>query len=296
VGGTKSTAVVANAAGNVLARLPLSTPSDAGPDAMISAFVSLAAGLREEHPQIIGCGVSIGGPLDARTGTIVSPPNLPGWDRVPLRQRLERELKLDVVIEHDAAACLLAEALWGGAAGCTHAIYLTCGTGCGAGVLIDGRVLRGPDGQSPEIGHVRLTPDGPEAFGKRGCVESFCSGTGISRLAVWRNPDRWAEPVSTQDLAHLAHDGDRDAAAVFAEAAMRTGHTCAMLADIFSPQVILLGSLARYLGESWLTAVRQAFAREALPDRAERTHLGAASLGEQLQDLSAVAPCVWRNR
>ncbi len=251
--------------------------------------------VEELDASAVGAGVSIGGPMDARTGTIKSPPHLPGWDNVPLADILSDALGRPVVVEHDAAACLEAEWLWGAARGATHAAYLTCGTGCGAGVMIDGRILRGPAGQSPEAGHVRLAPDGPEMFGKCGCVESFCSGEGIARLAPWMFPDRFDRPVPTQELAALARDGDASAQTVLGEAADRTGQLCALLADLFSPQVIVLGSLARYLGDEWVARIRDAFEAEALEVNAADTRIVPAGLGETLQDLSAVAPCVFRS-
>lgn len=294
VGGTKSAAVVGTSAGAILGRAEWPSLADGGPDVMLPDFLARAERLRAAWAGVACVGVSIGGPLDTRTGTILSPPHLPGWDNVPLARILRRRLHLPATVEHDAAACLAAEWLWGAAKGCSHAAYLTCGTGCGAGILIDGRILRGPDGQSPEVGHVRLDADGPEMFGKAGCVESFCSGEGIGKLAPWMFPEHFHHPVDTRRLADLAAVGDAQATAVLAEAARRTGQLCALLTDVFCPQVIVLGSLARYLGDEWVRAVRQGFHHEVLPDRAGATVIVPAALAETLQDLSAIAPCVCR--
>lgn len=293
VGGTRSAAVVATREGKILDRDEWESAVRRGPEAMIADFLERSRRMLAEFPGILGAGVSIGGPLDASTGTILSPPHLPGWDNVPLKDILRGELSLPVTVEHDAAACLLAEHLWGAAAGCSHAAYLTCGTGCGAGVLIDGRILRGCDGQSPEVGHVRLSDDGPEVFGKRGCAESFCSGEGIALLGPYMFPDLFGEPTDARTLAELAAAGHEGARDVLAESARRTGQLCAMLADIFSPQVIVLGSLARYLGEGWSGEVRDAFEVEALEVNAGRTKIVPSALGENLQDLSPVAARVY---
>lgn len=310
VGGTKSAAVIATFDGRVVDRVEWASDVAQGPDAMIAQFLQHArrliaaragadpgggpAGPIGAGGSIAGVGVSIGGPMDSVRGVILSPPHLPGWDDIPLADILRRELALSVVVEHDAAACLEAEVLWGAAVGATHAAYLTCGTGCGAGLLVDGRIIRGPRGQSPELGHVRLAADGPEAFGKRGCVESFCSGSGIAKLAGWMFPSRWSGPVSTSDLHDLHQAGDADASAVLAESALRTGQLCAIIADAFAPQVILLGSLARYLGDWWVQLVRRQFALEALATNAAGTRIIPAGLGSRLQDLSSVAPYVFK--
>jgi glucokinase len=296
VGGTASSAVVGMSEGRIVDREEWPSGVDRGPQAMVEDFLGHARRLLQVHKSIEAVGVSIGGPMNANAGVILSPPHLPGWDHVPLKENLERELRLPVVVEHDAAACLLAEVLWGAAAGCTHAAYLTCGTGFGAGVLMNGQVVYGPQGQSPELGHVRLAPDGPPMFGgKRGCAESFCSGEGIGKLASWMFPDHFPRPTDAKALGELAGKGDSHAGKVLDEAARRTGQACAILADIFAPQVIVLGSLARYFGRAWVEKVRKGFTEEALPINSRHTKITPAALGEKLQDLSAVAPCIWRN-
>lgn len=294
VGGSKSAAVVGTGGGRILWRAEWPSQVGAGPSAMLNDFLRHAERARRRFAGLRAVGVSIGGPMNPFTGVIQSPPHLPGWDNVPVADRLRERLNLPVAVEHDAAACLLAEWLWGGARGTTHAVYLTCGTGCGAGILVDGRIIRGPSGQTPEVGHIRLEADGPEMFGKRGCVESFCAGEGIGKLAGHMFPHRFGEGTTTRRLHHLARRRDRQARAVLAESARRTGQLCALLTDIFSPQVILLGSLARYFGAGWVGAIRKEFRREALTLNAARTVIAPARLGRRLQDLSAIAPCVHR--
>ena len=294
VGGTKSAALIASAGGRIVSRVQWPSRAERGPEAMLSDFADRARPLLAEFPHVAGVGVSIGGPLNPLTGLILSPPHLPKWDRVPLVEILQEQLDLPVVAEHDAAACLLAEWLWGSARGTTHAVYLTCGTGCGAGILIDGRILRGPDGQTPEVGHIRLAPDGPKMFGKAGCTESFCSGEGIAKLAPWMFPRRFDRPVETQQLAERSAAGDADARAVLLESARRTGQLCSLLTDTFSPQVIALGSLARYLDPWWLDEIVREFRKEALPANSAHTRIVPAELGDSLQDLSAVAAWVYR--
>ena len=294
VGGTTSTAVVGDATGRILARRQWASRVDAGPDPMRRDFLNHAEQLRCEHADVDAVGVSVGGPVDTRRGVVHSPPHLPGWTDVPLADLLEGELHLATVVEHDAVACLLAEWLWGAAAGATHAAYLTCGTGCGAALMIDGRIVRGPAGESPEFGHVRLAADGPVMFDKAGCVESFCSGAGIAQLACFLFPSRFDGPTGPKRLAELAAGGDPAADAVLAEAARRTGQACAILTDLFCPQVIVLGTLARHLGPAWVQQVRDALAEEALPINAAATRIAPADLAERLQDLSPVAACVHR--
>ena len=125
-------------------------------------------------------------------------------------------------------------------------------------------------------------------------MESFCAGEGISKLACWMFPARWSVPPSTRGLHYLHRRGDADATAVLVESACRTGQLCALLADAFAPQVIVLGSLARYFGPWWVELVRREFRREALAVNATGVRIVPAGLGPRLQDLSCVAPCVFK--
>lgn len=290
IGGTKSAVVAGTSAGEVLARREWPSRADRGPEPMLREIEENARELLRVHPDICAVGVSIGGPLDAERGIIYEPPNLPGWKAIPLKQRLQASLGLPVNIEHDAAACALAESQWGAGQGCQRVIYLTCGTGFGAGIVIDGAAYYGAGGCSPEIGHWRYADDGPEAYGKRGSVEAFCSGSGLSKLAAWQFPARWSDsPPSGAQLAALAREGDEEARQILIMNAQAVGSVCARLADLFRPDSIILGSLARYLGEEWLNWVREPFLTESLPNTAAGIKLTQSGLGDRLQDCSALA-------
>ncbi len=260
---------------------------------MVREFLGHATDLLARFPTAAAVGASIGGPLDTLRGLVQSPPHLPGWDNVPLAELLESSLHLPAVVEHDAVACLLAEWFWGAAAEATHAAYLTCGTGCGAGLMVQRRIVRGPAGRTPEFGHVRLAPDGPEMFGKSGCLESFAAGAGVAALAPFMFPEHFAGPVEPARLVELRDSGDSAADAVLAESARRLGQACAILADLFSPQVVVLGPLARRFGAAWVEQVRAGFAAEALPINARDTRIVPYQL-DNMQDLSPVAACRFR--
>jgi len=292
IGGTKSSAVVGTANGRVLRRASWPSQTERGPEAMLHDFLEKIPAFEKEFGILKALGVSIGGPLDAAKGFIYSPPHLPGWDAIPLKDLLEQKTGLPTLVEHDAVACLLAEYYWGAACGSRCAIYLTAGTGCGAGILLDGRPLRGPNGQTPEAGHIRIAADGPVCYGKAGSIESFCSGTGIGKLAPFLFPQRFHAPVPVRDLVTLAETGDAQARRVLEISAAKTGESCALLGDLFSPDTILIGSLARYLPAWWMDQIRDAFQREVLPCNGTRTRIQPAALGDRLQDLSSIAPAI----
>jgi glucokinase len=128
-------------------------------------------------------GVSCGGPLDATQGLILSPPNLPGWDRIAICAELTARFGCRAFLMNDANACALAEWQFGAGRGCRNMVFLTMGTGMGSGLILDGRLFEGTNGNAGEVGHLRLAPDGPLGYNKKGSFEGFCSGGGIAQLA-----------------------------------------------------------------------------------------------------------------
>lgn len=280
VGGTKCALIVGNEQGAILHREEWFSHTERGPQSMIDDFIIRA----KNHGDCAAAGVAIGGPLDTVNGIVLSPPHLPGWDRLPLKSRLEQTLGLPVFVEHDAAACALAEATWGGWTCARNLVYLTCGTGFGAGLVLNGKIHRGAGGHSLETGHARFSNVGPEAFGKQGSLEAWCSGTALRLLSEWKHGRSLDGPA----LSALARKGDAHAREILTLNARAVGQVCANFADMLFPDVIVLGSLARHLGDSWLREVRACFEAEAHPHARERCTLAPSSLGERLQDLSTL--------
>jgi len=282
VGGTTTSVVLGDAAGAVYARREWPTQARDG-EALFAAIVDAVHALA---PDATSAGVAIGGPMDARTGTVLAPPHLPGMHRFPLRARLQDALRRPVTVHHDAAACALAEVRWGADGGVGGLAYLTCGTGFGAGIVIDGRARYGSRGYSPEIGHVRYRDEGPDVFGKPGCFESYGSASVLPRLAQRIDPA--FDAAGGAEVAGRAARGDAVAQRAIDENADAVGAACALLCDLLVLDVIVLGSLASYLGEPWIARVRAAFAREALPHHAAACTVRAPSL-PNVQDVSGLA-------
>ena len=288
IGGTTCSVSLGTSEGKLLARDSWASGASRGPDAMIADLVGHGCALLSSDADLTAVGVAVGGPMDGIHGVVLGPPNLPGWDNVPLAARLTAAFRCPVRVEHDAAACALAEYLWGNFRSARRLAYLTCGTGFGVGIVSDGMPMYGANGMPPEIGHVRYREDGPLAFGKRGCFEAFGSMPGLSRIAAWRFPGRWGENApAPQALAALMRSRDADALVVREIHARAVAEAAAIVIDILGADFLLLGSASRYLGEEWVELVRK---------HAEK-RVGAwtdcqilpASLGDDLQDLSALA-------
>jgi len=294
IGGTKTAAVLGTAWGKILDRAETPTRPEEGFEASFARVCAVAEEVlrRAKHSgwQATHIGVSIGGPLDVEKGVIYSPPNLPGWDAVPLKERLEERFGIPVVVEHDGMAGALAEHRFGAGRGTKHLIFLTLGTGLGAGLILNGQPYRGASGAAGSVGHVRMAEEGPVAWGKAGSWEAFSSGTGIGRLARWRYPDLFPEGVTAKEVAARAiEQGDEAARAVLREAGEYLGRGLAMLVDILSPEMIVLGSLAVRLGDHLLGPAMKVLEREAEPSAFEAVRIVPSELGERIGDLAPIA-------
>ena len=289
IGGTKSAAVVGDSDGRVFARVAGPTPAD-----WRNALTFFAETLRRvcadckyEPADAAVLGVSCGGPVDAATGTIYAPPNLPGWDAVPLREFLQAELGLSVLIENDANATALAEHRWGAGQGCSEMAFLTMGTGIGAGLILNNTLYRGRTDLAGEIGHATVWLDGPLCpCGKRGCLETLASGTAIGRMGR----ERYGESgITAHDVCARARSGDEVALEIIADAARWMGLGLANLLHTLNLERIVLGTLAVQAGDLLLDPIRRETERNCWPRVWEGVQILPAALGDSAQDKAALA-------
>ena len=183
IGGTKCAAVTANWDGErlqILKKEKCPTDHSVSPEAMLERLFALADGILDGKPDAVG--ISCGGPLDSARGVILGPPNLPGWDDVPVTALAARHFGAPARLQNDANACAVAEWKFGAGRGTRNMIFLTFGTGLGAGLILDGRLYSGTNDNAGECGHLRLERFGPVGYGKQGSFEGFCSGGGLAQL------------------------------------------------------------------------------------------------------------------
>lgn len=251
-------------------------------------------------------GISCGGPLDSARGLVLSPPNLPGWEQVdgvtPFRERFGAP----AMLQNDANACALAEWRWGAGQGCRSMIFLTFGTGMGAGLILGGRLYTGASDMAGEVGHIRLAETGPLGYGKHGSFEGFCSGGGIARWAQHRAltalqeghpptfcPTLEALPAITAESVGIAAQlGDALARDIFDAVAQRLGQGLALLVDILNPERIVIGSIYGRQRELLETTALQVLRAEAHPHALAACEIVPAGLGEQVGDYAGLAVAV----
>lgn len=305
IGGTKTAVVLSRKPPETLCRTEFATLSANGPQAAIDqirgALRRMLAELKTSPESLCGIGVSCGGPLDRPTGVIQAPPNLPTWIDVPIVDILAAEFKCPVTLENDANAGALAEHRYGAGKGAHNIVFLTMGTGLGAGIIIDDKLYRGTNDMAGEIGHVRLTPKGPVGYHKAGSAEGWASGGGMAQIAEGmlesaRRKGRKSlllelpqgQKVMAKDVGLAAEQGDALARRIIATCGKKFGLALAVLVDVLNPERIVIGGLAMRLGDLLLEPARKSLRAEALEPAMAVCSIVPATLGESIGDVAAL--------
>lgn len=303
IGGTKCAVVLGRAEGStvtIVGKRRFLTP---GPfeRTLSDLEAALAALLEQDGGQLEAIGVSCGGPLNSRTGRVLSPPNLPGWDDVDVVSPLATRWGVPVALENDANAGALAEWRWGSGRGLDNVVFLTFGTGMGAGLILNGKLYRGAVDLAGEVGHLRLAPTGPVGFGKAGSFEGFCSGSGIAQLARLRLREWIANgksstlglnaegSISAEQVGAAADGGDALAEAIWQEVGHWLGHGIAVLVDLLNPELVVLGSIYARQQQRLERPMRETLSLEAIPQALAVCRVEPAALGEAIGDFSSLA-------
>ena len=304
IGGTKCAVTLAktlpSSAPEILDKVKFSTQSDK-PYEVLQRFefeidqMLKKAGL--SYTDISGIGISCGGPLNSETGVVLSPPNLPKWDNIPVCDYFTKKTGVKCYLQNDANACAVAEWKYGAGKGLRNVVFLTFGTGLGAGLILDGKLYRGTNDNAGEIGHVRLEKDGPIGYGKKGSCEGFCSGGGIAQIgvaqmklhgkhsALYKACEGRPENVSAKIIADLAKSGDEVCLGIYRQCAEKLGATLSILCDILDPQAIILGGIYMRSDDLLSVEMLRVMNEEALlPCKVLK-----AGLGEQVGDYAALS-------
>jgi glucokinase len=290
LGGTKMLVGVVDSERNVVYRA--TAPSmGLGQDELIATLERELEAAVDARPEVAGVGLGIPSTIDRERGLAVATVNLELAD-VPIRDLIARHIDRPVILDNDVNGAILAEHRFGAAQGAENAVMLTIGTGIGGGLVIGGEVYRGSTGAAAELGHVVVDADGPPCQGNcpnRGCVEVMASGTAIAReglLAAERAPDSplgraVANGVTLdgKEVTDAAREGDPLAVGVVETAGRWLGVALASLANIFGPDVIVLGGGVMQAGDLLAEPARRELASRALAPM-NRTPVVAAALGQ----------------
>ena len=260
LGGTNFRTALIDRAGRLHYRSSTETNAEKGPGAVIEMMIGQFRAAIEGagKGRILAVSTTAPGPLDPWRGLVFQPPNLPGWNEVPLREILEERLGRPAFVSNDANAAALAEHRFGAGRGSRHLIYVTVSTGVGGGIIADNRLMLGAHGSSGEIGHIVVDPAGPRCgCGNRGCVESLASGPAIASRFVDRVREGAdttlagmpIDEISTTQIVSAAQNGDKLATEVLAEAGRWLGIALANMLHLFDPEIIVVGGGVSNAGE-----------------------------------------------
>jgi glucokinase len=283
LGGTQLRVAVLRGAA-LLSRVSLLTGDDATPERLMPRIYQAIHQAIEEAgihlEQVAGIGLGAPGPLNSKTGVIYSPPNLPGWENVPIRDLLQKEFPVPIFIENDAHCAALGEYMFGAGQGSEDMVYMTVSTGIGGGIISKGKLLEGSGGTAGELGHMTIDLHGPRCnCGNTGCLEAIASGTAIARraneaiaagqgeelLAFARSLDEQLarqlhlpadqeqiERVNARTVGEAARAGVPLAQQIIAEAAEGLGVGLVNVIHIFNPRKIILGGGVMQLSDLML--------------------------------------------
>lgn len=308
IGGTKCAVLLADVDNGIrlLDRLCFPTEPQFGCQQTIDRLFQGGRDILERNGagagHLLAVGVSCGGPLDSRRGVVLSPPHLPGWDNIPLTAMIEKEFGVPAFLQNDANACALVEWKLGAARGTESMMFLTMGTGFGAGIVAEGRLLLGASDLAGEVGHIRLENDGPVGYGKAGSVEGLCSGAGIAdaarlhtkELTEQGRPPAWVRDglseaeITAKSIAEYANAGDEDAIEIYRCVGRELGKALAVFLDILNPECVVIGSVFVRSENLLRSSMEEVLAAEALPGALKVCRVVPAQTGEKLGDYASI--------
>lgn len=297
IGGTKCAVVRGNDIGEILEKeVTQTTNAKETLDWILQASQKLIK-------NSISIGISCGGPLDSKKGIIMSPPNLPDWDNVKIVEMLKKKFNKPVGLQNDANACALAEWQFGAGKGCKNMVFLTFGTGLGAGLILDGKLYSGTNDNAGEVGHIRLCDIGPVGYGKSGSFEGFCSGGGIAELGriyaleklqkgeqtAFCKSKNEINAINAKLIAECAVSGDETAIKVYDTCARMLGRGLSIIIDILNPEKIVIGSIFARSESLLRKKMEEVIREESLCYSNSVCSIVPAELGNSIGDYAALA-------
>lgn len=307
IGGTKCAVCLGYADGEgnvyVLHRCEARMTAKRGPEAVLAELledVQYCIASSGTAPEAIG--ISCGGPLDSKKGLVLSPPNLIGWDYVPVTEYFEKATGLPTFLCNDANAGALAEWRMGAGKGCENMVFMTFGTGLGAGLILNGRLYEGASDSAGELGHIRLAPFGPVGYGKAGSFEGFCSGGGIAQLAksyVTEQLQMGKQPaicptmenldkLTAQTVCVAARNGDELAKKIVEKCGQMLGVGLSIVMDLLNPEKIVIGSVFTRARDLLWPEAQTVIAMETLVQTRSVCQVVPCDLTESVGDIAAL--------
>jgi glucokinase len=305
LGGTQIRAAVLQGT-RLLSRASALTGKNTTPERLIPQMYDVVErALDQAHmrlTRIAGMGIAAPGPLDSQRGIVFCPPNLAGWENVPLVEIFQtRYTNIPIFLENDANAAGLGEYTFGAGRGSKNYVYLTVSTGVGGYAILDGHILRGASDTAWELGHMTVDMNGDQCnCGNRGCLESIASGTAIARRAqeainrgacfpnIAKNGSS-GHQLDAKDVARAACLGVPAAKEIIQKAAEALGVALVNIIHILNPEIIVLGGGVMQIGAPLLEPAQRIVQQRAMKVPARATHITLSALGADVGLIGAGA-------
>lgn len=288
IGGTQFRLAVVNPDGKLIKVVRRSTDVDAGADWMIDQVLALSTNLCRRF-DIASAGIGFGGPVDFVSQRVINSTHVAGWDDVNLPGIISRELNVRAVVDNDANAGAFGEFTFGAGKGLKSIIYYTVSTGIGGGIILDGKVFRGSNGNAGELGHVPILVDAPLcACGNVGCLESLCSGPAIAARAA-DEIHGFADRITAKDVFDLAKQGNRGAARIVRQSADYLGMGIAAAINTLAPEMVIVGGGVSKAGRGLFDPLRRSVKSRVMPVHRPFVRIVRARRGDHSVLLGAAA-------
>ena len=298
IGGTKLAAGVVRATGEIISQAEVPTLVQDGPEQSIRRLLELGERVRQEagNPPLCAAGIACGGPLDTSTGRLLGPPNLPGWYAVPIVDIVAAHFSLPANLENDGNAGMLAEHRFGAARNVNNAAYITLSSGVGGGVMLDGDLFHGQDGNAFEIGHLSVKFDGlPCKCGNLGCLETYASGNQLAARAQAAlaagaaSSLRQLSKLTGKDVVAAAAAGDPLAVRLWTDTTAAVGSAVTSITHLFNPELITIGGGVSQAGDQLLQPVVNWLDQHAFAHLRRQVRVELTPLRRNMGVLSAAA-------
>lgn len=300
LGGTNMRTALMNDRGEILAHMRKSTNADMGKDKVIEKLITTLKATASKHNtplrKIEGIGIGFPGPVDVELGVVLSPPNMKGWINVPLKDIMEEEFKMPVIIENDANAAAIGEHWMGAGKGMKNLVCITLGTGVGGGIVLNDKIWHGATGIAGEIGHTTIIRNGLKCnCGNRGCLEAYASATGMVRMMhkalLMGGMDKQSLSVMPVDeeklnkdgskyISELAAKGNKIALSVIKEMIQILGIAIVNIVHILNPEIIVISGGVTNMGSKLFEPLREEVKKRAFEKAVEYLRIVPARLGE----------------
>ncbi|MBQ3848429.1 MAG: ROK family protein [Clostridia bacterium] len=309
IGGTKCAVSLGEDDGRELKIIDKSKFPTAGkkPETVLDEFMLnldlLLAKYDLKYSDFDGIGISCGGPLNSETGIIMSPPNLPGWDDVHAVEYFTEKTKLPCNLQNDANACAVAEWKYGAGKGTKNMIFMTFGTGLGAGLILNGKLYSGTSDMAGEVGHLRLSDYGPVGYGKIGSFEGFCSGGGIAQIGVLLAKEQESrgnvcellkragsyDAINAKIIGDMADEGDELCIQAYRISGEMLGKGLSIVIDILNPERIVIGGVFAKSSHLLLPYAQKVIDEETLIYSGRVCEVVPCGLGDKVGDYAALS-------